>query len=130
MKQWEKMEHPEKRLSEVMRKLVSLGQIAPPDLSLPLSEIRAALTRFRTDRSEETRLKFRKAEEKFFRAMEQHIAMERLLEDTERSVLPPATRYFATFQVLRDREKDGPSPAGGINALLDESFRKEGEKGK
>ena len=130
MKQWEKMEHPEKRLSEVMRKLVSLGQIAPPDLSLPLSEIRAALTRFRTDRSEETLLKFRKAEKKFFRAMEQHIAMERLLEDTERSVLPPATRYFATFQVLRDREKDGPSPAGGINALLDESFRKEGEKGK
>ena len=125
---WEKMERPGERLTQVMNDLVALGQNVPPDLMVPLSEIRLALSRFRTDRSEASLRKFRTAEENFFRAMEHHIALERFLEETERSVLPPATRYFATFEVLHEWEKRGASPSRGIDMLLKEP--RPGREGK
>lgn len=122
--QWEKMKRPGEQLTTVIKQLVALGLVVPPDLMLPLSKIRSALSRFRTDRSEESLKEFRSAEENFFRAMEHHIALERFLENTERNVLPPATRYFATFKVLEASEKRGASPSNRINALLNGAVRK------
>ena len=118
VRQWEKMERPGECLSALMNRLISLGRIVPPDLVLPLSEIRSALSRFRTDRSEESLRNFRRAEAAFFHSIERHIAVEQLLEKTEKSILPPATRYFVTFPVLNQWENLGASPAPGINALL------------
>lgn len=116
--QWDKMERPWERLTELMNRLLALGRIVPPDLAIPLSDIRSALSRFRTDRSEESLRSFQCAESAFFRAMERHIALERMLEKTERHVLSPATRYFVTFPVLNQWEKRGASPSPGIDAFL------------
>ena len=115
---WDKMERPGEQLTALMKKLVALGQIVPPDLVVPLSEIRSALSRFRTDRSEKSLRAFRDAERLFFQTMERHIAIEGLLEKTERQVLPPATRYFITLPVLNQWENFGASPSTELNALL------------
>ena len=116
--QWEKMDNPGKLLSSVMDRLLALGQIIPPDLAVPLSEVRSSLSRLRTDRSGESLQKLRQAEVSFFTELERHIAIERFLIETEKRVLPPATRYFITLQVLKQQEAQGASPASGINALL------------
>ena len=116
--QWEKMDNPGKLLSSVMDRLLALGQIIPPDLAVPLSEVRSSLSRLRTDRSGESLQKLRQAEASFFTELERHIAIERFLIETEKRVLPPATRYFITLQVLKQQEAQGASPASGINALL------------
>ena len=118
IKRWDKMERPGEQLTALMKKLVALGQIVPPDLVVPLSEIRSALSRFRTDRSEKSLRAFRDAERLFFQTMERHIAIEGLLEKTERQVLPPATRYFITLPVLNQWENFGASPSTELNALL------------
>ncbi len=116
--QWEKMDNPNELLTAVMDKLLALGQLIPPDLAIPLSEVRSSLSRFRTDRSEESLQQFRQAEASFFTELERHIAIEHFLNATEKRMLPPATRYFITFQVLRQWEARGASPVSGINALL------------
>ena len=64
--QWEKMDNPGKLLSSVMDRLLALGQIIPPDLAVPLSEVRSSLSRLRTDRSGESLQKLRQAEASFF----------------------------------------------------------------
>ena len=119
--QWDQMEQPEKLHAEVLRRLILLGQIVPPDLVHPLSALRFAVIKFRTARTPAEIAEMKNAEAKFFAALENHIAIDRFLNRTERESLPPGTRFYLTRWMLWQKEMRESIPVTGIDRLLEKS---------
>ena len=67
------------------------------------------------------------AEQAFFKALENHLALVRFLADTEVACVSPAARYYLTFSLIDYRKQPNQQPLRSLAGLL-ESIGGESEK--
>lgn len=124
---WEKLKEPEMLSGAMAERLAGVSRIAPPDLTGPLTEVRTALNALQTDRSPQAFKRVKDADTAFFRALEQHIALEKFLSDTERDCVSPAARYYLSFKLLDFSRRSFGQPMAPLADFLDKVSRNAGE---
>ena len=124
---YRKLETPETIVSDIIGRLARLLQMLPPDLKIPLSNVRNALQTFSGAPSTRNGKSLLKAEQDFFRALENHLVLEKFLSETEISCVSPAARYYMTFSLIDFRRQPDQQPMKSLTELLE---RTGGENGK
>lgn len=124
---YSELEKPELTAVEIIGGLSRLLQMTPPDLRIPLSDIRNALQTFATQPSDRNGKAVLDAEQNFFRAMENHLVLEKFLSETEASCVSPAARYYLTFSLIEFRKQPARQPLRQLAELLERTGR-ENEK--
>jgi len=98
-----------------------LTRSAPPDLRIPLSDVRAALQVFSHDPQERTGRALLEAERRFFRALERNLVLEKFLRETETACVSPSARYYLTFSLIDYEKQAVNQPPRRLNDLLDQT---------
>ena len=116
---YRKLETPEKAVSDIIGGLARLLQMLPPDLKIPLSDVRNALQTFSSDPSSRNGKALLKAEQDFFLALEKHLVLEKFLSETEIACVSPAARYYITFSLIDFRRLPDQQPMKSLSELLE-----------
>lgn len=118
---------PEKIAAGLSGELLRLIRIQPPDLKIPLTDVRDALQHFMAQPSGSGGTALLNAETAFFRALEKHLVLEKFLSDSETERVSPSVRYYLTFSLIGYEKQPGRQPPRHLAALLEQS-QKEFEK--
>ena len=102
-------------------------KMSPPDLKIPLSNVQITLQTFSSKPSDRNGAALLQAEQDFFKALENHLALVRFLADTEVACVSPAARYYLTFSLIDYRKQPNQQPVQSLVKLLD-SIGGESEK--
>ena len=114
-----KLETPEIIVSDIIGGLARLLQMSPPDLKIPLSNVRNALQTFSAEASNRNGSALLKAEQTFFQALEHHLVLEKFLSETETACVSPAARYYLTFSLIDFRKQPDQQPLKSLTELLE-----------
>jgi len=114
-----KLETPEIIVSDIIGGLARLLQMSPPDLKIPLSDVRNALQTFSAEASNRNGSALLKAEQTFFQALEHHLVLEKFLSETETACVSPAARYYLTFSLIDFRKQPDQQPLKSLTELLE-----------
>lgn len=104
---------------ELITRLNLLSFTAPAGFHVPLSELRLALARCRTDRSEEAALALRDMEKRLYRLISERVSLEWTLLRREWKYAAPAFRLRRTLPAVRALQKYGVALPSGIRKSLD-----------
>lgn len=116
---YSQLESPEKTAAGIIGRLSRLTRAAPPDLRIPLSDVRAALQVFSLDPQAKTGRGLLEAERRFFRALERNLVLEKFLRETETACVSPSARYYLTFSLIDYEKQAVNQPLRRLNDLLD-----------
>lgn len=116
---YRKLAAPEKTAADIIGRLSRLWQMSPPDLKIPLGNVRNALQTFSSKPSDRNGAALLQAEQDFFKALENHLALVRFLADTEVACVSPAARYYLTFSLIDYRKQPNQQPFQSLVKLLD-----------
>ncbi|MBR4665068.1 MAG: hypothetical protein IKO93_14460 [Lentisphaeria bacterium] len=116
---YQKLEAPEKTAADIIGRISRLQHISPPDLKIPLSNIRNALQAFAASPSARNGNVLLRTEQEFFKALENHLALEKFLVKTEVDCVSPAARYYLTFSLIDYERKPEQQPLRGLAELLE-----------
>ena len=122
---YSRLETPEKTAHGIIAGLTRLIPPSPPDLKIPVSNVRNALQTFVDHPSQESGSLLLAAEQNFFRALEKNLVLEQFLSETEQECVTPAARYYLTFRLI-DYEKRSaaqllPRLAGRMKQIEEET---------
>lgn len=116
---YSRLEVPEKTAADMIGHLSRLIRTAPPDLRIPLSDVRDALQTFSHDPRAETGRMLLEAERRFFRALERNLVLGKFLREAETACVSPAARYHLTFSLIDYENRAENQPLRRLNDLLD-----------
>ena len=94
---------------------------SPPDLKIPVSDVRNALQAFSADPSQSAGERLLRAEQNFWRALERNLALEKFLSDAETECTAPAARYYLTFRLIDYRNRTAFRPLKTLAELLEQT---------
>ena len=120
---FDKLENREKTAAVMIRGLVPLIQMAPPDLKIPLSMVKDSLRIYLSQPTKSNGAALLRSEQNFFRALEKHLALDRFLSETEVACVSPAARYYLTFSVIDYRKAPAQVPLRSLAELLKRTDR-------
>ena len=114
-----RLEGPEKTAADMIGRLSRLTRAVPPDLRIPLSDVRDALQAFSHDPQDRTGRALLDAEHRFFRALERNLVLEKFLREAETACVSPSARYYLTFSLIDYENQAVNQPLRRLNDLLD-----------
>ena len=116
---YQKLEVPERTAADIIGGISRLQHMSPPDLKIPLSNIRNALQTFAARPSVRNGNALLRTEQEFFRALENHLVLEKFLAKTEVGCVSPAARFYLTFSLIDYGRKPEKQPLRGLAELLE-----------
>ena len=122
-----KLAAPERTAADINGGLSRILQMSPPDLKIPLGSIRNALQTFVSQPSARNGSALLKAEQDFFKALEDHLALEKFLAETEAACVSPAARYYLTFSLIGYGKQPGQQPLRNLAELLEKTGMENGK---
>ena len=124
---YQKLEAPERTAADIIGGISRLRHMSPPDLKIPLSNIRNALQTFAARPSVQNGNALLRTEQEFFKALENHLALEIFLAKTEVDCVSPAARYYLTFSLIDYGKKPEQQPLRGLAELLENTGAESGK---
>lgn len=124
---YDRLETPQMAAAQIIAGLSRLIPPSPPDLKIPVSNVRNALASFTASPSPRNGELLLAAEQKFYQALETNLVLEKFLSDTERECVMPAARYYLTFRLIAYEKRPGSQPVPRLAQLLEQA-EKEMEK--
>ena len=124
---YQKLKAPERIAADIIGNISRLRHISPPDLKIPLSNIRNALQTFTARPSVQNGNALLRMEQEFFKALENHLALEIFLAKTEVDCVSPAARYYLTFSLIDYGRKPEQQPLRGLAELLENTGAESGK---
>ncbi len=116
---YQELDAPERTAADIVGGISRLRHMSPPDLKIPLSNIRNALLTFAAKPSVRNGNALLRTEQEFFRALENHLALEKFLAETEVGCVSPAARYYLTFSLIGYGKKPEQQPLRRLAELLE-----------
>ena len=124
---YQKLEAPERTAADIIGRISRVQHMSPPDLKIPLSNIRNALQTFASKPSVQNGNALLRTEQEFFKALEKHLALETFLAKTEVGCVSPAARYYLTFSLIDYGRKPEQQPLRGLAELLENTGAESGK---
>jgi len=124
---YQKLEVPERTAADIIGGISRLQHMSPPDLKIPLSNIRNALQTFAARPTLRNGNVLLQTEQEFFKALEYHLALEKFLAKTEVGCVSPAARYYLTFSLIDYERKPEQQPLRGLAELLENTGAESGK---
>lgn len=118
VRSYSRLEVPEKTAADMIGRLTRLIRTVPPDLRIPLSDVRDALQAFSHNPRTLTGRGVLEAEHRYFRALERNLVLEKFLREAETACVSPSARYYLTFRLIDYEKQAANQPLRRLNDLL------------
>jgi|GEM_PF-2050969 len=128
VRNYERLENASQISGEMLVGLSRLIKQAPPDLKIPVSEVRYALQIFVSSPSAGSGERVLQMERKFWQAVERNLVLEKFLSDAERDCTAPGARYFLTLRLIDYRSQPEHQPLRQLAELLEQTEREMGRQ--